>query len=436
MTFATIQSRIADRLNLTSTSALTRIGNSINEKYRELASDLGFATVERGISVVTNAVGSRDMTFAFPAVTLTGTTFIPTGTVMQWGGLATVLVPTLGSLIAFDAAKAGGQLSNVSTLTVSHTIGGSANFLIVGVLGDATNDLVTGATAVQWNGTNMTLIGKALVGTNWMYLFALAAPTTGTHNVVITATGVCSVLGCEIASYTNVSSIYYQQIVSLGGGSSTISATGSFSITVGPPVVNSWALAFLHNNSGNALYSASSLGGGTSSNIRTNESTGALIDSGVIAGGVQKILALYNTAYTPPLVLSEVSYDQIENEPAVSDPPVEYALKTTTANSVTLKINSLSTSSFTLTADVLVNLQDLSGTALPAFQEDYHDILIYGGMQIELEKMEKYALAKKQSDQYDKRVAQLRYYIQKSAYLDIVQGQNQQLTVSRNVPLV
>ena len=433
MTFTEIQNRVLDRANLTSAAATTRVGKSINECYREVAGTIGLASVERGTSQATSIVGNRALTFAFPSVTITATTFVPTsaGSTMTWGALSTVLVPTAGSAITFDNAASGGSSTNVSTKTVSYTVGGTANFLLAGIVGDATTDLVT---SVTYNGVAMVLLGKALVGSNWLYLYGLTAPTTGAHNLIITASANCSILGSEIASYIGVSAVYYQTIVS---ASSAVSSA-SISTTITSPVTACWAVQFSRNSAG-TLYTATALGGGTTATVRASQQTdglASLVDSGAISGGVQKLLSVYNTAFTPPLVLSEVSFDQLENEPLITDPPIEYAIQNITANSTTAKLNSTVSSVFTLTADVLVNLLDLSGSATPNIEEDYHDLFIYYALEIEFDKMDKDSKATKMHAKFEKRLAELRYYLMKSAYLDLIPGMNQQLTVSRNVPLV
>ncbi len=61
---------------------------------------------------------------------------------------------------------------------------------------------------------------------------------------------------------------------------------------------------------------------------------------------------------------------------------------------------------------------------VPLFPSSFHDLLIFGAMATELDKMEKYEFAKKQEAMYQIRLADLRYYIAKSRYLDIHQGKS------------
>src|SRR5438067_386533 len=101
--------------------------------------------------------------------------------------------------------------------------------------------------------------------------------------------------------------------------------------------------------------------------------------------GVEKILSVYNTAYTPAMVLGEQTFDELRNSPIGTDPPQQYAIQLEGSSSVTIFLDCTPATAYALTADVLSNLATLSGTNVPAFTEDFHDILVYGGMATELE---------------------------------------------------
>ena len=146
------------------------------------------------------------------------------------------------------------------------------------------------------------------------------------------------------------------------------------------------------------------------------------INSRNITFTCEKILVVYNTNSTPPLILDERTEDEMRNETTVTDPATEYAVKLMGSSSVTLELNATAASVYTLTADAMVNVSTLSGTQVPAFTEDFHNMLTYKGMQIELEKMEKYDKAKVQEDKYKVRLGEYRLYIAASAYKDIHQG--------------
>lgn len=64
MTFAEIQSAVAERLNLTSSDALARIGRYINDRNRRLTSSIGLSTSRRTTNSQNTVIGSQQLTFA------------------------------------------------------------------------------------------------------------------------------------------------------------------------------------------------------------------------------------------------------------------------------------------------------------------------------------------------------------------------------------
>lgn len=106
--------------------------------------------------------------------------------------------------IAPDASS--GTFGNGSpTLTLAHTCTGSNLALVVGAASGNTSDLITGATAT-YNGVSMgsARVFDTATGNARMFMWVLAAPATGTHNIVITP-GTSGALLCLIGgSFTGV----------------------------------------------------------------------------------------------------------------------------------------------------------------------------------------------------------------------------------------
>lgn len=63
MTFDQIVAEAADKLNLTSPSAITRLGKNVNERYRRLTSSIGLEVSRRGQVSCAATIGDRTMTF-------------------------------------------------------------------------------------------------------------------------------------------------------------------------------------------------------------------------------------------------------------------------------------------------------------------------------------------------------------------------------------
>lgn len=123
--------------------------------------------------------------------------------------------------------------------------------------------------------------------------------------------------------------------------------------------------------------------------------------------------------------LKELTYDELTSMPTNNGLPRAWAVKNLGAHSVTVVLDAYpTTDAMTLRVNGYTRLQDASGSTEPVFPEDFHDLLIHGAMADELRKMEKPQLAQTAEGKYENRVSDLRMFIAKSAYLDIVQGKD------------
>lgn len=152
----------------------------------------------------------------------------------NWSVIGMTLAPS--GIIAFDAATVGGPVAGVNTVTISHTCSATANYLVVGVMGDLTTDKVTGVT---YNAVAMTQLGKTQGAAGWIYTYGLALPTAGAHNVVVSASGVCSFLGCWPTSYSGMAASQPDSIAYVTS-TATISATS----TLSPVATNCYGMQF------------------------------------------------------------------------------------------------------------------------------------------------------------------------------------------------
>ena len=102
--------------------------------------------------------------------------------------------------IAFDAVSVGLKAPASGTpLTFAHTCTGANRKLFVGLFKTA-GDTVTGVT---YGGVSMTLVDKIANGTEYVYLYELIAPATGSNNVVISFTS-NAIVRAHAISYTGV----------------------------------------------------------------------------------------------------------------------------------------------------------------------------------------------------------------------------------------
>ena len=123
--------------------------------------------------------------------------------------------------------------------------------------------------------------------------------------------------------------------------------------------------------------------------------------------------------------LKEITHTEMLTEPLVGEPPSKYAVTSITATSVTVTVNCVPTTAFTLVAVGLNVSETLAGVAdSPAIPESFHDILIYGVLADEYRKKEKFDLMRESELVYEQRLADLRMFLAKSAFLEITQGKH------------
>jgi len=146
----------------------------------------------------------------------------------------------------------------------------------------------------------------------------------------------------------------------------------------------------------------------------------------LVITGMEKVLRINTTDNAGRIrTLEQLSYDDITNIPTLSRLPQAWAMKLMGSNTVTITLDSFfPTTTFTLHLEGYDIADTLSGSAIPAFPMDFHDILVNGAMADEQMKMEKPQLAQISEMKYEARLSDLRMFIAKSSYMDIMQGKN------------
>lgn len=273
--FTSLVSKIADRLNLTSPASLVRIGEEVNERYREVCSGVGLQGSVRTTATAQATVGSRYLTFTCEKV--------------------------------FDIFNQFGR--SVTSITRS----------------GSTATVVTAIAHGYQTGTVVEIMGAVQTEYNGIFTITVVDTTTFTYTVT---------------------------------GTPTTPATGT--ITVQTQQIQ-W-------------------------------------------------------------ILTERSFDELRYMPLGTDPPQNWAVQLMGASTVTVFVDSTPASAYILNADVEMNITDLSGSQIPAFPQDFHDILLKGGLADELYKMEKYDLSDVQEKRFEKRLGELRLFIARSGGLDVYQG--------------
>jgi hypothetical protein len=175
-----------------------------------------------------------------------------------------------------------------------------------------------------------------------------------------------------------------------------------------------------------------------------NERYRALVTSinmGRVRGGSVSVNTVAATATITPAVikprtlrieslnriLTELTLDQIRNIDAsntLSGAPDSYAVIAYTATGCTIQLLPVPDDAYAIKIDGLVAGTDLSGVDVPAFPEDFHDILVFGALADEMDHLGRPDEAAKAEAKMNRRTGELRYFIAKSNYLHRVQGDN------------
>lgn len=159
-----------------------------------------------------------------------------------WLILFVCLAAPARAQVAFDAGTYGGFTVGTS-FTVAHTTSGSNRYLAICILGDETvpGNTVTGAT---YNGVAMTLSRPGQLHNRYLYMFGLTAPASGTHDVVVSASG-ASFLQLMIASWTGVSQTGQPEVAVDANNSGSALTTSLTTLTN-----NAWTVECFGSSSG------------------------------------------------------------------------------------------------------------------------------------------------------------------------------------------
>lgn len=137
---------------------------------------------------------------------------------------------------------------------------------------------------------------------------------------------------------------------------------------------------------------------------------------------VRKVIAVLNADIPNSNPLTELSYEEMKEVVTHTGAPSMYAEKRVNATSITLQFDTSFASATNLTIVAEEGGTTLSGSQVPAFPEDYHEVLVFGAKADELRKKEKIQLARDAESEFDEILSDLAHHIAVSVYKDVVQG--------------
>lgn len=180
------------------------------------------------------------------------------------------IAPTNTSIAPDTNTK--GNSGSASTHTISHTCTGSNLALYVGFTTRVATDTVT---SVTYNGVAMTRVDKQLdIGNSpdlSAFLYVLAAPASGAHNVVITLSG-ASVIDYSFTSYTGCAAVQPTSGVAAGEASPST----DFDPTCTTMNDACWLHMYASNDTGNYSAGTNTTLRGAANNHQSCDSNGAI----------------------------------------------------------------------------------------------------------------------------------------------------------------
>lgn len=152
----------------------------------------------------------------------------------------------------------------------------------------------------------------------------------------------------------------------------------------------------------------------------------------------EKTINVIDRTTAPYRVLKEKSIEYMRSiQPYVNSFPTYYAVVGYTSNTVTIEVDMIAQSTYTLYADVHQNATTLQGSQTPIFSESFHDILIHGPLKDEYRKMSnRKAEWQDAKEDYERRLSELRFWFQKSVYKDLIEGSASGVADFSGVPSV
>lgn len=140
--------------------------------------------------------------------------------------------------------------------------------------------------------------------------------------------------------------------------------------------------------------------------------------------GIEKIDVVYRLVDDRAITLNELTDDEMRKANLRDEPPTLFSLYNVAPSAVTIQLDCIPTTTFTLYAGGLADASSLSSTDSPAFPESYHDILVLGVTADELRRKEKERAADRAEAKFESRLSDLRMFLAKSAYLEIYRGKH------------
>jgi hypothetical protein len=147
-------------------------------------------------------------------------------------------------------------------------------------------------------------------------------------------------------------------------------------------------------------------------------------DREIVFEEIERVDTVFRKVGTKNIILDELTNDEMVDLNPRDEPPTAYSIFNVAPRSVTIMLDCVPTTGFTLYAHGLADASTLSNTTSPAFPESFHDVLIHGAMADEYRKAEKPQQARECEVYFEQRLSDLKMFIAKSTYLELYPGKH------------
>lgn len=155
----------------------------------------------------------------------------------------------------------------------------------------------------------------------------------------------------------------------------------------------------------------------------TRSRTTTLGEQAVTFDEIEKIDRLIDTTDATAIrLLKEVGIHQQRSAQPGDGQPSTWAVQTSDADTVTVLLDTVPQTTYSLQADGTTTLADLQGSDAPAFPESFHDILVWSVLEEELLKKEKVTLAETYRAKAEQLLSDLRFVLADSPTRETKQG--------------
>lgn len=157
-----------------------------------------------------------------------------------WNGLVS---PSGGSGVISRNGASDLGYANASSYSNSYTVTSGSTLLLIAVGTNGSGDRLTGGGGVTWNSGAATRVAAVANGTSdWLYIYCVANPTSGTHTIAVTATS-SGLIDMGAVDYAGAAATCTVDSSNTGTNDGS---TGILNVSTTTASTDAWAILYTH----------------------------------------------------------------------------------------------------------------------------------------------------------------------------------------------